>query len=293
MISRFGQPWSAFREVLRRPPRRENSSESYRFSFYDAWLYCLARRWKAPAIRKVAEAEAGIGVYEIDGVQFCWPADATPDSLPYIFAEVFERPFANPHAYEWGACRIRGGDHVVDAGACEGFFSICALGRGAGHVSAVEPVPELVRALERTFARSGRERVTVIDGLLGRVSGEAYLAPDVADLCMAQKGEASSGRAVEEHALDDLVEAGRVSRVDFLKADVEGAELDVVAGAVESIRRFRPRVSLAVYHTPSQAREVREYCEGTFERYRWRYRGLYGWEAEPRPYMLYGWPETG
>jgi FkbM family methyltransferase len=49
----------------------------------------------------------------------------------------------------------------VDAGACEGFFSLYALERGA-QVLAFEPVPEIARALEKTleeYIEAGRARV--------------------------------------------------------------------------------------------------------------------------------------
>ena len=37
-------------------------------------------------------------------------------------------------------------------------------------------------------------------------------------------------------------------RVDFIKLDVEGAELDVLRGAVTTIARFKPILALSAYH---------------------------------------------
>ncbi|MCC6490943.1 MAG: FkbM family methyltransferase [Candidatus Hydrogenedentes bacterium] len=285
---RFGDPWAAAKRVLRNFPLRVDSPHGYRFTTYDAWLYALARHWRAPELTRVSD-DGSFTFYRIDRHEFCWPADARVDSLPYIYAEVFEHPFFNPHAYEWGPCRVHRGDHVLDAGACEGFFSLFALERGAT-VYAVEPVPALAQALRRTLDAAASGEAHVVAGLLGRASGEAPLTMDSSDLCMAKRADVAEGPKVQEYALDDLVDEGRIPRVDFLKADVEGAEGDLIAGAQRAIMKFRPRISLAVYHTPSQARDVRDYCSVTFPRYSWRFRGLYAWHEEPRPYMLHGWP---
>ena len=255
---------------------------------YDAWLYALARQWRTPVLVRLSE-DPEFARYRIGSHEFYWPVQAKADSLPYIYAEVFEHPFFNPHAYEWGPCRIRPGDYVIDAGACEGFFSLYALERGAA-VCAVEPVPMLAQALRQTLDAAALGEAHIVAGLLGRVSGKAQLNMDMQDLCVAQRSGEAASTTVQEYALDDLVDEGRVPRVDFLKADVEGAEGDLVAGAQRTIAKFRPRISLAVYHSPSQAREVVDYCSATFPRYAWRFRGLYAWEAEPRPYMLHGWP---
>ena len=48
--------------------------------------------------------------------------------------------------------------------------------------------------------------------------------------------------------LDAYVREKKLPRVDFIKMDVEGAELDVLKGAVTTIARFKPILALSAYH---------------------------------------------
>lgn len=48
--------------------------------------------------------------------------------------------------------------------------------------------------------------------------------------------------------LDSYVREKNLPRVDFIKLDVEGAELDVLKGAATTISRFKPILALSAYH---------------------------------------------
>ena len=47
---------------------------------------------------------------------------------------------------------------------------------------------------------------------------------------------------------DDLVEAGEIAPPSFIKIDVEGAEADVIRGAVRTLGRYRPALLVEVHH---------------------------------------------
>ncbi|MEI0445846.1 FkbM family methyltransferase [Brachyspira intermedia] len=48
--------------------------------------------------------------------------------------------------------------------------------------------------------------------------------------------------------IDEFVESNNIERIDYLKMDVEGAEKHILEGALNTIKRFRPSLAIAVYH---------------------------------------------
>lgn len=49
-------------------------------------------------------------------------------------------------------------------------------------------------------------------------------------------------------SIDDFVERYKVNTIDFIKMDIEGVELLALKGGIDTIRRYRPKLAVAVYH---------------------------------------------
>lgn len=48
--------------------------------------------------------------------------------------------------------------------------------------------------------------------------------------------------------IDEFSESNNIERIDYLKMDVEGAEMHILEGAVNTIKKFRPSLAIAIYH---------------------------------------------
>ena len=48
--------------------------------------------------------------------------------------------------------------------------------------------------------------------------------------------------------IDDLVKKENISKVDFIKMDIEGAEPDALEGALKTIKKFKPKLAISIYH---------------------------------------------
>lgn len=152
---------------------------------------------------------------------------------------------------------IRKGDVIFDVGANHGYFTrlfSCAAGPG-GSVHAFEPVPPTFADLCGTMnSTPGFANFTLNNFALGDTEGtaELHLPGDddgQASMRMHNSGSWIGPATVHSHrcpvtTLDAY--AAEMQRLDFVKCDVEGAELLVVRGAEHTLRRLSPVLFLEV-----------------------------------------------
>lgn len=60
----------------------------------------------------------------------------------------------------------------------------------------------------------------------------------------------SETEEIEAITLDQFVEMNHISKLDFIKADIEGAERLLLAGAKEVLQKFAPKLAICTYHYP-------------------------------------------
>jgi FkbM family methyltransferase len=149
--------------------------------------------------------------------------------------------------YESGPVQVNAGDVVIDLGGHIGSFTRYAFTRGASAVVMFEPEPEHVRCVERCFAAE------IATGRLHLIRAAAWKEKTV--LHFQSNGVESrvsdaGGLEIPAVTIDEIVESLKLRRVDFIKADIEGAERVALEGARETISRFAPKMALCTYHLP-------------------------------------------
>jgi hypothetical protein len=50
-------------------------------------------------------------------------------------------------------------------------------------------------------------------------------------------------------SIDDMVAQKGLKNLDFIKLDIEGAEMNALKGATNAIREFKPKLAVALYHS--------------------------------------------
>lgn len=135
---------------------------------------------------------------------------------------------------------IEAGHTVVDIGANIGEFALYAAGRGA-RVFAIEPDPMIHECL----AENTRDLVAVtrLKDLLWFEEADLSFnsAPADADSSIFAPDAGVTAQTLTIHArpVDQVLAPYAIERIDFLKCDAEGAEPEVLDGALQTLARTR------------------------------------------------------
>ena len=151
---------------------------------------------------------------------------------------------------------IRGGEVIIDVGANVGAHTLhfARLAGPEGRVVAIEPtrwaLEKLVAnvALNPALAPRVTPKQLFLAGSEDPLEPEIYaswpVAGDDADLHRELRGRKMPTVGASALTLDRLVEELKLTRIDLIKIDVDGNEWQVVSGAHETLRKFRPTLML-------------------------------------------------
>jgi FkbM family methyltransferase len=201
---------------------------------------------------------------------------------PYVEAELLGLP-----------ALVGPGSVCVDVGSAAGLYTL-ALSRLAGpsgQVHSVEPLPfahpvwtRLLRAREAGNVRhhpvalgaeAGSGLMSVPIGRCGPVTGRSFMLRHASGLGANAEFARHITVAVTIDTLDGLCARAGLTRLDFIKIDVEGAELQVLHGGRDTIESLRPALLIEI-----EARHT--------ARYRYAPDDITGWLAQ-RGYTMYTW----
>jgi FkbM family methyltransferase len=147
-----------------------------------------------------------------------------------------------PFTFAMGALADRA--VVFDIGSNIGMTAVIAAKSGAEKVYAFEPDPNIYPFLLETV-KVNRASVDPHNIALGAEerSLSFFSNPDSASashlVTEDTLGHSSTG-IVNVSTFDAFITLHRIQRVDFIKIDVEGFEIDVLQGARDTIARFKP-----------------------------------------------------
>jgi FkbM family methyltransferase len=183
-----------------------------------------------------------------------YSVDSIKDSLLYPL--VYRQYFLERNEV---AIQPEPGDYVVDAGAFIGETTVVFSGRvgPTGKVYAFEPVHNHLDVCRMNFSRPNRENITLFPYAVGNKSIDA--PPVFVNEYAPGYRPSPTAAPISTRRIDDLVMDRSIERIDFLKMDVEGAEMSALAGAEASIRHFRPKLAISIYHKPDDFFSIIKY----------------------------------
>jgi FkbM family methyltransferase len=150
---------------------------------------------------------------------------------------------------------IRAGAVVYDIGANVGVFAVhLARWTGVtGWVYAIEPNPICVYFLRANLAATGMSNFTILPVAASNRPGQLVFSLNYGSSLIGTGEQATPidkpGHriGVDRESLDSLISRFHLRRPDLIKLDVEGAEVDAVAGMMGTLRDSRPGLMIELH----------------------------------------------
>ena len=166
------------------------------------------------------------------------------------------------------------GATVFDIGAHVGYYTVLAsrLVSSAGSVHCFEPMPHLFERLEANVSLNFHENVIMNNKALSSEEGVLSLYPantnNSGNSSIIQRTDTDTvPLKVDATTIDAYVTKNYIEQIDLIKIDVEGAELYVLQGGIQTLQKYRPDVICEVfpellYKAGSSVEQLRELFEG-------------------------------
>ena len=150
--------------------------------------------------------------------------------------------------YEYGNVKVEKNDLVLDVGANYGLFSAYASSKGA-KVIAFEPNEQICDLYLSQTARLNPNIDIVRKAICDVVGDELFHVDGVNPGGSCLVGDElyyDNITVVQTDTLDNICQG--LNQLDFIKADIEGAELRLLDGARRVIQEFKPNLAICRYH---------------------------------------------
>jgi len=164
---------------------------------------------------------------------------------------------------------VNEGDVVIDAGACWGDTALYFASRGAKAVYSFEFIPSNLLVFKKNVALN-----TQYQDYIHIVEAPVWSESSI-PLSYDDRGPASQVADIGKYkgntktlSIDDLVKERDLDSVDFIKMDIEGAEMAALKGAEKTIKRFKPKLAISVYHKQDDMIVIPEYIHSLNSNYK-------------------------
>jgi FkbM family methyltransferase len=189
-----------------------------------------------------------------------------PISLHSVPAAAYVQFLAQQYRCSCGSQTIETspGDYVLDGGGCWGDTALYFANKvgESGKVFTFEFTQPNLKIMSRNLDLNPalKKRIEVVENALWNISGKSVPYSEAGPGTSLTRNGREPG---QQHALtvsaDDFVTQHRLPKIDFIKMDIEGAELLALQGTRQTLSRFKPKLAICVYHRLEDFFDIPDY----------------------------------
>lgn len=226
---------------------------------YREWIEILEYFYRAYFVNKGIDIDGEF--LNIDGSQFINGFQLDTEGKFAFFSEIgdiilpkyfqdYSICSEGPYELHEIGFEVSKGDVVFDCGANMGLFSALAINSG-GCVYGFEPTPQTRKYLQQ-YISLYPQKMNIVPYALSDSDGETkfYVNSNLNGENSINNlyGTCNECITVQMKTMDHFVKDKDITKVDFIKADIEGSERNMLMGAKETLKRFAPKLAICTYH---------------------------------------------
>lgn len=161
--------------------------------------------------------------------------------------------------------KVGAGDVVLDCGGCWGDTALYFAGltgqAGQVHVFEFNSTNLQILTTNLDLNPTLMDVVQMVNRPLWSTSGLPVYVIDKGPGSTVSFEKLEGAEEVSTITIDDYLASKGDGRIDFIKMDIEGAELEALKGAEKSIRAFRPSLAIAIYHKAEHFYQIMQWID--------------------------------
>jgi FkbM family methyltransferase len=192
--------------------------------------------------------------------------------LYYMKAGIFTKFLLEQYKYK-NLVFAEEGDYVLDGGACYGDTGLYFAERvkDKGKVFSFEFIKENIKYFRKNMELNPEKHgiIELIERPLWSNSGTQFSAIESGPGSRLSNvtDDAKHTQPFSTISIDDFVAQNKIGKIDFIKLDIEGAELEALKGAVETLTKHKPRLAICLYHKNSDFWEIPRFLKELVPQY--------------------------
>jgi FkbM family methyltransferase len=149
---------------------------------------------------------------------------------------------------------VEEGDTVLDLGGCWGDTALYFAHKAGekGKVYSFEFIPANIKIFNINIELNTnlKNRIQLITNPISNVSDVSiYFKDNGPGSQIKLHPFDSQSETALTLSIDDFMQRHSVQKIDFIKMDIEGAEMAALEGAINTIKKFKPKLAIAIYHS--------------------------------------------
>lgn len=144
---------------------------------------------------------------------------------------------------------------IIDAGANFGWYSLLfakLIGKGSKNkIYSFEPIPKVFSELNHNIKLNNFRSIKTFNYALGSKNSYVTLGTPYFNF-IGSSGATSEFLNFSKkinckiYKIDTVVKVNKIKKIDFIKADIEGGELNLLKGAEKTLRLYKPKIFIEI-----------------------------------------------